>query len=538
LCVEDGGETRLVRIGDGAVLRRFPASGHCAFAEAGGQAVWVRAWTRDLENAVESFDARDGRRLVHVPLGAYPPEGARLSRGDGEGWSFLTVSLDHSVTRRVTATGAPLAVLPRQEGFLEVAEFTASNGALLTRSQNGRHLKVWQVDGGAAPLLQFRLDGHLAVDPVRDEIAVGRGTRLDVIGVGDILRPIPGGEDLGLHTVDARGGSALFVGPGRVRWVDVGDGRVVRDAAVTTADGKDPMAALGAGGRSMAVRDATGWRVWHADRAEAVALEGSAVDDHGVRGFFDRDRAFVVKEPNGDLHVWDTRTGARRARFRLGAAGEIFVVGLSDDAARYAVRAHEEVKGPDGRVELRTWIEVHDVASGRRLARYAAADVTTGIVGEFAFGPGDRLLRISEQGDLVVERLPDGRPVRRLTGFASFPSRPRMSPDGRRLFVEIGDALQVLDVEDGRPLAIQHGVFGPGATLLLDGDVAHAALVQPRGRHVLRLDLGLEDRPPAEVARRVACIVPLRVVAGRLVETEPPRACAGDPPAAPAGPRP
>jgi WD40 repeat protein len=160
----------------------------------------------------------------------------------------------------------------------------------------------------------------------------------------------------------------------------------------------------------------------------------------------------------GDVHVYDTGTGADLGRFPLGGGRRLYRFALSPDGTRI-VLCHEE----DG---AGLW----DVDSGRHLASFPETFAA-------AFGPGGKTLLLGSAKRVRVWDAVTRKELRRLDGEARLLA---LSADGRTLAVRGFKGLRLWDPTTGdekRSLAVPDEELYPGSdALALSADGGTVAL--------------------------------------------------------------
>ncbi|MCA2214144.1 outer membrane protein assembly factor BamB family protein [Jidongwangia harbinensis] len=177
-------------------------------------------------------------------------------------------------------------------------------------------------------------------------------------------------------------------------------------------------------------------------------------------------------DPDGNVFAVDVATGKQRWMVSIGAPVESLVVdkgvvvvagsSMSDEAAVHAFR----VSDGKARWNLRSYSSAGVSANGRLLvgradkAITAAVSVTTGKVlwsktkrwyGRSASPAGDRFFVSDDGGNLVCLKASNGALV-----WTAKKSAGLVATDGRRVYREMGEGVEALDVKNGKRLWVTY----------------------------------------------------------------------------------
>jgi len=534
LCVAAAGRTQLRRIADGKVLASFPGEGDCSFDDSGQLGLY---YDNDLGNSgarARLFAGATGKLAAEVSVGLFGMRNAVFSHG---GQFLLTGGMIGPASLRESSDGTPLATLAEHGGGeLMLGEFMAGDWAVAVRGwtesavrlvgvPRGRVLRQIRMPGGDRPLLR--------VSRARDELAaVTAARRVRIYSFSDLAarRTIDWPAEFKRVTPEAidfalRHGLARY--DDELRLVDLRDGHTLARLG-TSSDDHWQRGVLADQTGSVATRfPGEPWRIHALDAARPVTLADSAAEDGNRGRFVAADTRFATVDDHGDLRVWDIASGALVAH-RAAGRESIEDAAIRADGGRYAYSWHETVKGADGEDEYHLRIAVWDAVGGTPVLEFDDADKAASL----RFGGRDLLITVTEHGDIVARRLPDGAVVKRWGGFDGYPSHPMVPPDERYLLVEGDDEYQVRDFADGRLLARLPTRWTTGDERW-DARFEHAVVPDFGRGYATTWDLSPETREPAAIARLVECRVPLRVVAGQLVPMQPPDGCVAAPAAEP-----
>lgn len=566
---------RLLAIGSASgTVRLRDGRGGQLLAEASGpeHAVFALAFSHDGATvagagqdgvvwlwSVASGEATARFELSPLPIRAlgFAPDGDTLAAA-GDDWYAHLVALPDGSHRALVAHTGPIRAL----------SFSPDGATLASASDDGT-VRLWPREPAPVPIKtperpappapSRRIDGHtgavLAVAFVHDSQTSARGlatagsdgtarlwipdrllAQLD--GHAGAVRAVAFSPDARTVATASEDGTALLfaVDGGRPAGVLEGpggplykiayspDGQTVAVAGESSTallfrkDGGPPFGKLeghtariraisfAADGTTLATASEDGTaRIWPAVGGPAIAVLDAQQDALRAVAFAPDGKTVATVGVDPKVRIWSARGGAPLAVLE-GHEDVVLSLAFSSDGKTLATASK------DGTARL--WL-----VAGRRLL--ATLEGHRGPVGTIVFSPDDATVATAgADGTSVLWAARDGALRARLSGHADTVNAVAFSPDGRMVATASSDgSARIWDV-GGRLLAILEGHWNYvwGVAFSPSGDRLATASEDGTAR---LWQLRLEDRPPAEVARQIACRIPWNIDRGALVPVLP-----------------
>lgn len=451
--------------------------------EAGAAALWDTGTGRRIADLVHATPDGGGLRMT-----ALSPDGRRAIVGGAGSRDRLTTEVGRGAWLLAPGLASPTRLV----------HSTTVAGAF---SPDGRHAAISfrKRHDAAAYCTLFALDG---IEPTRsgtckiptaacEAVAVSNDGRSVVLGADDGRVYVFDGRTKSLeHVLAGHEGAitALALSPDGASLATAAEDRVIqvrdtvsfRPIRTLTLDGPIRSLAYGADGRQLLCVTDGSVRVFDlAEQSPAAVLRGHASYVYGVA--FSGDGSRIISGAwDGDIRVWDARSGATRAVIATGSS-PVFAV----DVAR----------GPLIASGHRRSVHVWNLDTGEELHRFGVAAPV-------------RALDLSDDGSLLAARTEEHLTLwdpRSGQTLHTVPLRPRragggaaaISPDGTIVATDESGKIVVIDTRSGAVLRAfpepvgkcQRLAFSPDGRWLASASIEGAAAIYDVATGEVRFDL-------------------------------------------------